>query len=154
MFWGKKTSKTLGWQLFFPKTYVCWCRFFSRWCRFGREKNLTFFPKPASFFSKPERIPACRFFIEVGFGKNKVNVLKMCPNMGTYLLFMGQRFATSKVIRMWDVGNMGNMRTHVPMRGHESHARTYILNVFVNVTLAPHRCHISTISSLLSAWLS
>jgi hypothetical protein len=35
--------------------------FFQDDAGFGREKNLTFFPKPASFFSKPERVPACRF---------------------------------------------------------------------------------------------
>ncbi len=74
--------------------------------------------------------------------------------MGTYVLLMGQGFATSKVIPMWDVGNMGNMRTHVLMREHDSHVRTCILNVFMNVTSAPHKHHVSTISSLLSAWLS
>jgi hypothetical protein len=53
--------------------------FFQDDAGFGREKNLTFFPKPASFFSKPERIPACRFFIEVGFGKTRSMFLKCAP---------------------------------------------------------------------------
>jgi hypothetical protein len=45
--------------------------FFQIDASFGREKNLTFVPKPMSFFSKPKRILACRFFIEVGFGKTR-----------------------------------------------------------------------------------
>ncbi len=71
-----------------------------------------------SFFPKPTLIEGFFEMTEV-----LCNVFKTFPDMGTYILFIGQELPTLKLIPTWDVGNvhkhvnmhsMWGTRVHVP----------------------------------------